>query len=54
MGIAGRLFLSSFLLVKLVDFSGGVTFGHIILSRCDDSPLTVHLYGSLRGFEKAK
>lgn len=53
-GYHWQIVLSSFLLVKLVDFSGGVTFGHIVLSCYDDSPLIVHLYGSLRGYEKAK
>lgn len=54
MGITGTGLLSGFLLVKLVDFSGSVTFRHSVLSCYDDNPLIVHLYDNLRGYKKAK
>lgn len=54
MGITGTGLLSGFFLVKLVDFSGSVTFRHSVLSCYDDNPLIVHLYDNLRGYKKAK
>lgn len=54
MGITGTGAPYSFLVVKLVDFSEGLTFGHTVLSHCDDNPLIFHLYGNLKGYEEAK